>query len=40
MNSMTKTCEYCNKSLDLGNYRRWHGENCKSKPVSKILQGK
>jgi hypothetical protein len=24
------TCEYCNKNLDLPNYKRYHGEKCKS----------
>lgn len=22
-------CPHCNKSTDLGNYKRWHGDNCK-----------
>ena len=26
-----KTCLYCNLSLNEGNYKRWHGENCKHK---------
>lgn len=25
------TCQYCSKVVDVGNYNRWHGENCKSK---------
>lgn len=24
-------CEHCNRYLDLGNYKRYHGDNCKSK---------
>ena len=24
-----KTCPYCNKTVSLGNYARWHGESCK-----------
>jgi len=24
-----KTCEYCNKSVSIGNFARWHGEKCK-----------
>lgn len=24
-----KMCEHCKKSVDLGNYSRWHGDNCK-----------
>jgi len=26
-----KTCEYCNKTVSIGNYSRWHGEQCKLK---------
>ncbi len=26
-----KTCEYCNKTISIGNYTRWHGNNCKFK---------
>lgn len=26
-------CEYCGKTATLGNYRRWHGVNCKQKPI-------
>lgn len=26
-----KTCEFCKKDVDLPNYSRWHGENCKVK---------
>lgn len=25
------TCEHCGKTATLGNYRRWHGVNCRSK---------
>lgn len=25
------TCEHCGKAVDGGNYRRWHGDKCKSK---------
>lgn len=27
--SRKKTCPHCKKSVSLGNYSRWHGENCK-----------
>jgi hypothetical protein len=26
-------CEHCGKVATLGNYRRWHGANCKEKPI-------
>ena len=26
-------CEHCGKVATLGNYRRWHGVNCKAKPI-------
>lgn len=26
-------CEHCSKVTSLGNYRRWHGVNCKEKPI-------
>jgi len=26
-----QTCEYCGITCTLGNYKRWHGENCKQK---------
>lgn len=26
-----KTCPYCSKEVDLPNYNRWHGNNCKQK---------
>ena len=25
-------CPYCNKKVDLGNFNRWHNENCKENP--------
>jgi hypothetical protein len=27
------TCQHCNKMIDPSNYKRWHGDNCKFKPV-------
>lgn len=31
-NQVITTCHYCGKSVkSLGNYKRWHGENCKQK---------
>jgi hypothetical protein len=24
-----KTCEHCNKTVSVGMYKRWHGDNCK-----------
>lgn len=24
------TCEHCGKMFDVGNFRRWHGDNCRS----------
>jgi group I intron endonuclease len=30
-NKINKECEYCHKILNIGNYHRWHGENCKYK---------
>lgn len=26
-----KICEHCNKTVNVGNYNRWHGKNCKFK---------
>lgn len=26
-----KTCEHCSKTISLGNYSRWHGDNCRSR---------
>jgi hypothetical protein len=28
---LTKTCMYCSKTMDLGNFARYHGPNCKLK---------
>ena len=28
-----KTCVYCNKTVSLGNFVRWHGDNCKLKTL-------
>lgn len=25
------TCEHCNRTMNKGNYTRWHGQNCKGK---------
>ena len=25
------TCNHCNKRMNNGNYKRWHGDNCKNK---------
>lgn len=30
--SPTKMCKHCNKEVPVGNYGRWHGENCLSNP--------
>lgn len=31
MKRFTKVeCEHCNKMVDSGNYKRWHGDNCKT----------
>jgi hypothetical protein len=30
-NGLTKTCEYCGKTMDLGNFTRYHGSKCKLK---------
>jgi hypothetical protein len=29
MNRKKITCEYCGKTLDVSNHKRWHGDNCK-----------
>jgi len=29
-----KTCPHCGKSVDAGNYKRYHGDNCKLRPDS------
>jgi len=34
-NRNTKKCLHCNYSLSLGNYKRWHGDNCSYKNVEK-----
>lgn len=26
-------CSYCHKTIDTGNYKRWHGDNCKRKNI-------
>jgi hypothetical protein len=26
-----KTCEHCGKTVSIGMYKRWHGDNCKTK---------
>ena len=26
-----KICEFCEKEVSAGNYKRWHGSNCKCK---------
>ena len=28
---MKETCPHCNKTTSVGMYKRWHGDNCKSK---------
>lgn len=30
-NSVRKTCRHCGKSTNGGNFKRWHGDNCKYK---------
>ena len=30
------TCEHCGKTTNLGNYRRWHGTNCKELTATEI----
>lgn len=32
---MKETCEYCGKTVSVGMYKRWHGENCKQKGENK-----
>jgi hypothetical protein len=29
VNKYSQVCEYCSKIISLGNYKRWHGINCK-----------
>lgn len=31
LNSTKYTCPHCGNSTNLGNYKRWHGDNCKKK---------
>lgn len=31
MNSKKKFCEHCQRTINLGNYSRWHGDKCKQK---------
>ncbi len=31
MSKQQKTCEHCKTTTNLGNYTRWHGNNCKNK---------
>lgn len=26
-----QTCEHCNKTVSIGMYKRWHGDNCKDR---------
>lgn len=35
-NKLTKTCPYCGKQINIGNYARWHGDNCRHKPVATL----
>ena len=30
----TNTCEHCSKTIDIRNYKRWHGDNCKMRSKS------
>jgi hypothetical protein len=30
-NKPKKTCLHCNKIIDVCNYKRWHGDNCRFK---------
>jgi len=33
-----KTCNFCNKKMDIGNYTKYHGKNCKCNPnVDKLI---
>jgi group I intron endonuclease len=29
INKIRKKCEFCGKEMNIGNYKRWHGEKCK-----------
>ena len=31
LNREKKSCPYCNKLIDVSNFKRWHGENCRFK---------
>jgi hypothetical protein len=31
LKNITKKCEHCSMVMNLGNYARWHGDNCKGK---------
>lgn len=31
--SKTKYCKHCGRDIDVGNYVRWHGDNCKMKKI-------
>ena len=33
-----QTCEYCGKKCNEGNYKRWHGNNCKQNPTITDIQ--
>lgn len=32
LNKREYTCEFCNITTNLGNYKRWHSQKCKQKP--------
>ena len=32
----TTVCEHCGKEANKGNYLRWHGDNCRHKPVATL----
>jgi 5-methylcytosine-specific restriction endonuclease McrA len=32
-----RTCQYCEKTTTKGNFIRWHGDQCKSKPLNTVL---
>ena len=33
VNNKFKECEYCKRVMNIGNYNRWHGNNCKHKNI-------
>lgn len=35
-NKKRKHCEYCNKTIDISNYTRWHGEKCKKQEFNNV----